>query len=101
MNAVWLQANADGALLTVHVQPGAKRTEVVGIHGDAVKIRLAAPPVDGKANDCLLAFVAEISEVARREVELVSGETSRRKRVRIGGRSGSEIGARWRACLLG
>lgn len=94
MSEVWLRADATGGVLTVHVQPGAKRTEIVGVHGDALKIRLAAPPVDGKANECLLSFIAGILAVARREVELVSGQTSRRKRVRIAGRTGDDLLAR-------
>ena len=59
MESDWLH-EADGrATLTLHIQPGAKKTEVVGLHGDAVKIRLAAPPVDGKANQALIGFIAE------------------------------------------
>jgi uncharacterized protein (TIGR00251 family) len=70
-------------VLDLHVQPGAKRTEVAGMHGDRLKIRLAAPPVDGAANDELLRFLAEAFGVPRRQVILVSGAASRRKRVRI------------------
>lgn len=76
---VWLRADGAGSLLTVHVQPGAKRTEVVGEHGDALKIRLAAPPVDGKANEALVAYLAEALGLPRREVGLQAGQTSRRK----------------------
>lgn len=81
----WLRADGDGVILTLHIQPGAKKTEVVGRHGDALKIRLAAPPVDGKANAALLAFIAEKVGAGKTAVELVSGQTSRAKRVRIGG----------------
>jgi uncharacterized protein (TIGR00251 family) len=82
----WLKREAGGAvLLTVHVQPGAKRTEVAGVHGDALKIRLAAPPVDGKANECLVAFLAQRLGIARAAVELAGGATARRKRVRLAG----------------
>jgi len=69
--------------LTLHVQPGASRTEVAGTHGDALKVRLTAPPVDGKANAELLRFLAEAFGVPRRNVTLVRGETSRAKVVRI------------------
>ena len=69
--------------LTLHVQPGASRTEVCGTHGDALKVRLAAPPVDGKANAELLRFLAEIFGVPRRNVTLLRGETSRAKVVQI------------------
>jgi len=72
-------------VLELHVQPGAKRTEAAGVHGDRVKIRLAAPPVDGAANDELVRFLAEAFGVPRRQVTIVSGATSRRKRVRIDG----------------
>lgn len=83
----WL-AVVDGAVaLTVHVQPGAARTGVVGVHGDALKVRLRAPPVDGKANEALLAYLGEVLRVPRRDLELLSGQTSRRKRVRIAGTS--------------
>lgn len=69
----------------MHVQPGAKRTEFVGLHGEALKLRLAAPPVEGKANAALQVFVAEYFGVARSAVSLVSGETSRQKVVRVVG----------------
>jgi uncharacterized protein (TIGR00251 family) len=71
--------------LDVHVQPRAERTEVVGWYGDAVKIRLAAPPIDGAANDELVAFLADELGVARSSVEIVAGRTSRRKRVAVDG----------------
>lgn len=81
----WLVADDKGVTLRLHIQPGAKKTEVVGLHGEALKIRLAAPPVDGKANACLLAFLAERIGVAKSALSLVSGDTSRAKRVRISG----------------
>lgn len=68
-------------MLVLHTQPGAKRTEVVGVHGHALKIRLAAPPVDGKADDELIAFLAQAFGVPKRQVELGSGAISRNKRV--------------------
>jgi hypothetical protein len=70
-------------VLALHVQPGASRTEVAGQHGDALKIRLAAPPVDGKANAELLRYLAEAFGVPLRQVMLVRGDASRRKLVRI------------------
>lgn len=84
----WLRVAADGRLtLTLHIQPGAKKTEVAGEHGDALKIRLAAPPVDGKANAALLAFIAERLGVSKSAVTLKSGQTSRRKVVEVEGAS--------------
>ena len=79
MNAVWLRPGAGCATLTLHIQPGAKKTEVAGVHGDALKIRLAAPPVDGKANAALIAFVADRLGLAKSAVCLKSGQSSRRK----------------------
>lgn len=78
------QRGRDGRLLlTLHIQPGAKKTEVCGLHGDALKIRLAAPPVDGKANAALLAFVADRLGLSKSAVSLKSGQTSRRKVVEV------------------
>ncbi|KAB2966389.1 DUF167 family protein [Zoogloea sp.] len=82
----WWSRAADGSLvLALHIQPGAKKTELAGLHGEALKIRLAAPPVDGKANAALVAFLAKTCGVSKSAVELVSGETSRAKRVRVRG----------------
>lgn len=74
-----------GVMLAVHAQPGARRTEVVGRHGDAIKIRVAAPPVDDRANDALVAFVANAFGVRRSAVTIRSGSSSRHKRLRIAG----------------
>ena len=73
------------ARLTLHVQPRAGRTEVAGFHGAALKIRLAAPPVDGAANDELVRFLAEQLGVPRRAVHLVAGAGARRKVVEVDG----------------
>lgn len=81
----WLRVDGDGVVLHLHIQPGAKKTEVAGPYGETLKIRLAAPPVDGKANAALLAFVAAKVGAGRTAVELVSGQTSRSKRVRVAG----------------
>jgi len=70
-------------VLALHVQPGARRTEVAGVHGQALKVRLAAPPVDGKANAALIAFLADAFGVPRAQVRLLRGETSRAKQVEI------------------
>ena len=69
----------------LHIQPGAKKTEIVGMYGAALKIRLAAPPVDGKANQALINFLANHLGVSKRSVTLIGGETSRAKRLRIAG----------------
>jgi uncharacterized protein len=71
--------------LSLHVQPRARRTEVVGRHGGAIKIRVAAPPADGAANEELVRFLAECLGVARGALRIVSGATARRKIVVIEG----------------
>jgi uncharacterized protein (TIGR00251 family) len=91
---VWLEATAGGVLITVHAQPGAKRAEVVGTHGDALKVRIAAPPIEGRANDALTEFFADRLGVPRRAVTLVSGESSRRKRLRVEGIGVAETAAK-------
>ena len=84
----WLRVAADGRItLTLHIQPGAKTTEFAGLHGDALKIRLAAPPVDGKANEALIKFVAETLKLPKSAVTLKSGQTSRRKVLEVNGSS--------------
>ncbi len=79
----WLTEASDHLVLVLRVQPGAKRTEVVGTHGEALRIRLAAPPVDGKANEALIVFLAEAFGVPVRNVSLLTGLTSRSKRIRV------------------
>ena len=63
----------------VRVQPRASRTELAGLHGGVLKVRVAAPPVDAAANRALIAFLAECLGIARRSVRIVAGETSRTK----------------------
>ncbi len=77
----WYQTGGDGVTIHVHAQPGAKRTEGVGLYGDCLKLRLASPPVDGKANECLIEFLAERLGVKRGQVKITRGLSSRRKNV--------------------
>lgn len=86
--AVWYRRNGETITLTLHVQPGAKHSEIAGLHGEALKIRLAAPPVEGRANEALQKFIAELFAVPLRQVELKKGIHSRDKVVVI---SGSEV----------
>ncbi len=85
---------AAGVRLTLHVQPRARRTEWCGRHGDALKLRLAAPPVDGAANAALLRFLAESLAVAPGALRLVAGATSRRKVVEVTGLGMAEAARR-------
>lgn len=89
----WLTTRDGGVLLTLHVQPGARQTTVSGVHGDALKIRLQAPPVDGKANAALLSYLGEMLAIAPRQLTLVAGQTSRRKRVRVEGVAAEAVAA--------
>ena len=83
----WRREDRGDLVLALHVQPGAKRTAVAGVHGDGdaarLKLRLAAPPVDGKANAELVRYLAASFGVPQRSVTVERGETSRQKTVRI------------------
>ena len=81
----WFRIDGSTIFLSVHAQPGAKRTEVQGIYGDALKIRLAARPVEGAANTELIRFLADVFNVRHRDVALTQGETSRHKQFVITG----------------
>lgn len=72
-------------VIDVQVQPGASRDEIVGLHGERLKIRIAAPPVDGRANDHLIDFLAATFGTRRAAVTIVRGLTGRAKTVRIVG----------------
>jgi uncharacterized protein (TIGR00251 family) len=74
---------AGGWTLAIHVQPGAKRSAIAGLHGDRLKIRVAAPAVEGKANAALVAFLAAALGVPGRCVTVEQGDRSRDKRVSI------------------
>jgi uncharacterized protein len=90
----------EGAVvLHVHVQPGAGRSAVVGRHGGALKIRVAAPPVEGRANEEAAALLAGALEVAGNDVELVGGARSRLKRFRVLGVTAEEVEVQLRLAL--
>lgn len=81
----WWRPDGEDWLLAVRVQPGASRTEVVGEYGEQLRIRLQAPPVDGKANAALVRFVADRLGVPRTAVTVVRGHSSRSKTLRVEG----------------
>ena len=85
MNGLMVQDTKAGAILSVHVQPKASTTECVGIHGDALKIRVAAPPVDGAANDELIRFLARSLSMPSMSIQIYSGASGRHKRVLVKG----------------
>ena len=80
---VWYKQENNSLIINVYVQPGAKRTEISGLHGEALKIRLASPPIDGRANDMLLKYIALLFNVPLRQVELKRGNKSRHKKIAI------------------
>ncbi|HEX7029010.1 MAG TPA: DUF167 family protein [Gammaproteobacteria bacterium] len=82
MSDPWRWEDGD-LLLRLHVQPRASRDEIAGVHGDALKVRITAPPVDGKANAHLVRYLADEFGVPAGAVELVAGATGRRKLFRI------------------
>jgi uncharacterized protein (TIGR00251 family) len=79
------------ATLQVHVQPRARRTEVVGWHGDAIKIRVSAPPVEGAANIELVRLMARVTGVPRAAVRIVSGTSGRRKLIEVEGLTRNQL----------
>ena len=83
MSHGWRRDDGDALILTLHVQPGAQRTEIAGTHGEALKIRIKAPPVEGKANTELIRYLARAFGVPVRQITLVRGDSSRRKVLRI------------------
>jgi len=80
-----------GATFSIRVQPRAARTAITGTIGKALKVSLSAPPLDGRANAAVVDFFSEILSVPRASVQVVSGERSRNKIVRIAGCSGAEV----------
>jgi hypothetical protein len=79
------------ARISIYVQPRANKTAVAGMHDGCVKVRLAAPPVDGAANAALIEFVAERLRIAKSRVRIVTGQTSRRKVVEVDGVSAEQL----------
>lgn len=79
----WMDVRANAVVLALHVQPGARRTAVVGPHGDRLKIAVASPPADGRANAALLEFLARCLDVPKSNLTLLSGAGSREKRVAL------------------
>ena len=79
----WLQKTPDGAVVKVHVQPGAMRTEVAGTHGDRLKIRIQSPPQDGKANKALCRFLSDLLGIPKQQVIICRGVKSRQKDIQL------------------
>ena len=84
---------ADGCTIAVRVHPGARKNGVTGLHAGTVKVSLTTPPTDGRANEALIALLAELLRVPRGRISLVSGATNRSKMLRITGKSAAEVQA--------
>ena len=94
-----IREKGQGVVLIVQVVPRASRNEVAGIHGDALRIRLQAPPVEGAANAALIAFLADTLGIRQRQVEILSGHSSRRKTVLVSGLDRARVARILEDCL--
>jgi uncharacterized protein (TIGR00251 family) len=92
-------AGKDGAVLRVHVQPGASGEGIAGVHGNALKVRVRAPATSGRANEAVLALLAKELDVPATALTLTGGASSRDKRVRVAGLSAAELEKRLGATL--
>ena len=97
MAAPYLRDIAGGCEAELLIQPRASKTEAVGEHDGRLKIRLAAPPVDGAANEELIRWLADILGIPKRNVSLISGEAGRRKRVRLMGVTAETAGGKMKS----
>jgi uncharacterized protein len=91
-----IRDTAAGATFAVKVQPRAEKNAIVGELGDALKLALTAPPVEGRANEACVEFFANLLDVPRSSITIASGETSRNKIIRVAGRSADEVRTRIR-----
>jgi uncharacterized protein (TIGR00251 family) len=93
MSEPFTRDTPDGCTLAVRIHPGARRNAITGIHAEALKISLTTPPVDGRANEALIAFLAEALHLPKARIALLTGATSRSKTLRIAGKSAAEVQA--------
>jgi len=94
-SAPWIASRTDGVVLNIRVVPRASKTGVAGIMGDAIRIRLQAPPVEGKANKALIRFLSELLDIPKGSITILSGDLARNKRVAIAGVAEPDV----RRCL--
>ncbi|GBC62820.1 YggU family protein [Desulfonema ishimotonii] len=88
---LWTQEKENGLSLRIFVQPKSSKNMVVGLHGDALKVKLTAPPVDGAANKMCVKFLAKSFGLSKSSVEILSGHTGRTKQVLLQGRDADEL----------
>lgn len=87
----WITEDAAGVVLTIKATPRARANAIAGVEEEWLRVRLQAPPVDGKANEALLRWLADLLAVSKKAVELVTGSTARVKRVRIRGVTAAQV----------
>ncbi len=91
MTPIPIRDTPQGASFLVRVQPRARKSGVQGVMGEALRISLSTPPIDGRANEALILFLAELLNVPRSSIILAAGEHARNKRICIAGRSAAQI----------
>ena len=94
-----IRDSKDGATFAVRVQPRAKRNAIAGEMGDALKLSLTAPPVEGRANEACIAFLADLLDVSRSSITIAAGEASRNKLIRVRGLTAAQLEQRLRTGL--
>ncbi|RJQ65394.1 MAG: YggU family protein [Desulfobacteraceae bacterium] len=80
---LFLQETPDGVVLSIYIQPRSSKNAVIGLYGDALKIKLTAPPVEGEANKMCAAYLSKCLGVPKSDIEIVSGHSSRRKKILV------------------
>jgi uncharacterized protein (TIGR00251 family) len=95
----WIRETSKGVLIPVRAVPRASKNEIQGLHGDALKIRLQAPPIEGKANQALIRFLSEALDIPRSQLSIASGETGRNKAVLVTGITKEQLVERLTALL--
>jgi len=90
---MWIQETPEGVIFKAVIQPRGSRNEIVGLKGDALKIRLTAPPVQGAANKMCIEFLAKSLKVRKSDVEIVRGQSSRTKQIMVRGATPGKIAA--------
>lgn len=77
----WVQKTKDGIIIKIHVVPNSSKTQIVGEYGDRLKVKIKAPPVDGKANEEVVEFFCKILGIKKSQAELIAGQTSKAKNI--------------------
>lgn len=87
----WIKDSPEGCIVELHIQPQARKNEIIGLYNDKLKVKISAPPIDGKANQFLIEFLAEVLNVSKSSIRLLKGESSRQKQFLIRGLPPSQV----------